>query len=355
MPTVNEQLQDEAIKHSVYAVRLAGGMANKIVGMLNKVDDDIIRQLKLRAPESGVWTTARLNALLNSVRKINKKVYNLIGKELKTDLKELAVYEAEFKGTRLHNAFPVALDVTTPNVAVLHAVVTAKPFQGRLLSEWVDGLDASRYNKLQDAIRIGVIEGETVDAIARRVRGTKALNFKDGVLDIGRRQAQALTRTAVNHTMTAASEALYKQNEDVVKGVKWVSTLDGKTTPICQRRDGKVYPVDEGARPPAHIGCRSTTAPITRSWRELGVDLDEAPPGTRASMNGQVPADATYPEWFDKQSAPLQDGVLGKTKGKLYRRGNAPLGIFSDQVGHESTLAERKGPQPAEPTVRAPA
>ena len=38
--------------------------------------------------------------------------------------------------------------------------------------------------------------------------------------------------------------------------------------------------------------------------------MDELPAGTRASMDGQVPADQTFGQWIKRQSAARQDQVL---------------------------------------------
>lgn len=107
---------------------------------------------------------------------------------------------------------------------------------------------------------------------------------------------------------------------------------------VCRARDGKVYPLDSGPRPPAHPNCRSSTVPVLKSWKEMGINLKEAPEGTRSSMNGQVPADLTYQEWLKNQSADFQDDVLGVTKGKLFRNGGLSLDRFVDRAGKELTL-----------------
>jgi SPP1 gp7 family putative phage head morphogenesis protein len=218
--------------------------------------------------------------------------------------------------------------------------VLSRPFQGSLLHEWVAGLEAGRRRRLREAVRIGYTEGETVQQLVRRVRGTAAAGYRDGVLAISRRSAEVVVRTAVAHTATASREVLYEENSDLIKGVEWCSTLDLRTTPVCRARDGKVYPPGSGPRPPAHLQCRSTTVPVVRSWRELGVDTSEAPPGTRASMNGQVAADLTYGEWLRGQSAVAQDEVLGPTKGQLFRAGGLTMDRFVDGTGRAYTLTE---------------
>ena len=167
--------------------------------------------------------------------------------------------------------------------------------------------------------------------------GTKALNYTDGVTALNKRQAQALVSTAVAHTANEARQTFYGANDDLIKGVQWISTLDARTTPICQSRDGTIYPVDSGPRPPAHFRCRSSTAPVLKSYKELGIDLDEAPAGTRASMDGQVPEAETYQSWLKKKPAAFQDEVLGPTRAKLFREG-MELDRFVDQSGKEYTF-----------------
>jgi SPP1 gp7 family putative phage head morphogenesis protein len=84
--------------------------------------------------------------------------------------------------------------------------------------------------------------------------------------------------------------------------------------------------------------CRSSTVPVLKSWRDLGINRDELPPGTRASMNGQVPATQTYGEWLRDQPATVQDEALGKAKGALFRRGELPVERFVAPTGRPYTL-----------------
>jgi len=162
-------------------------------------------------------------------------------------------------------------------------------------------------------------------------------------MEISRRGAQAMTRTAVNHTATNARELMYTKNQDVIASVQWVSTLDGRTTPICQARDGMTFPVNEGPRPPAHINCRSCTVPVTKTWRELGFDVDEAPESTRASFDGQVPEKTTYNDWLKGQDAKMQDSILGPGRGELFRQGVSVDKFVDLESGKPFTLKELAG------------
>ena len=342
MDKVNDVLLDLAVDHQIGLSRYSNAAVRKIIALLNRVDPDIVAQIVKHDPTevSGTYAEKRLEKMLEAIRLILRDAYTLVGRELRKELLALAAYEAEFQADLFANVLPVEWDITAPTPEMLKAAVDARPFQGALLKEWVKGLEEATARRLRDAIRIGYVEGETIDQIVRRVRGTRAQGYKDGVLEISRRGAEAMVRTAVNHTATRAREDLYDQNKDLIKGVRWVSTLDSRTSAVCRARDGKVYPVGSGPRPPAHINCRSTTTPVTKSFRELGIDLDEVAPSTRASMDGQVPEDLTYSAWLRKKPAAFQDDILGKAKGKLFRDGGLDLDRFVDRAGREYTLDE---------------
>lgn len=342
MPTANEELLDRSIRHSIGLQRYSSGVVKQIIGLLNTVDDDLVAQILKYDPTavSGSYSKARLDKLLEAVRAVNVEAYASVKSAMKTELTGLGAHEADFQSRMITSSVPISLDLVKPSAAQLYAAVQARPFQGRFLKEWFAGLEQGAGQRVASAIQIGFVEGESIDRIIRRVRGTRAQQFKDGALEINRRSAQMVVRTAINHTATVARNETYKQNEDVIKGVRWVSTLDTRTSPICQSRDGEVFEVDSGPRPPAHPNCRSSTVPVLKSWKEMGINLKEAPEGTRASMDGQVPASMTYNEWLRKQPVYVQDDVLGKTKAKLYRDGGLSVDRFVDRTGSELTLDE---------------
>lgn len=337
MPTVNEELLDAAISHQIGIQGFSTRLVRKIIALLNRVDPDIRDQItKL---EEGT-TRARLEKILDAIRVILRDAYSEVGKELRDELKALAVYEVGYQADLFDHVLPIEFDVIKPDANLLRAVVDSRPFQGRHLRDWVKDIEGSAFARLRDSIRIGMVEGETIDQMVRRVRGTRVNNYRDGILEVNRRSAEALVRTAVTHTAARAREYLYEANTDLIKGVRWVSTLDSRTSPVCQDRDGRVYEPGKGPRPPAHPNCRSTTVPVTKSWKEMGINLPQSKPGTRASMDGQIPADTTFGQWLAKKPASFQDDVLGVTKGKLFRNGGLTLDRFVDRAGREYTLDE---------------
>jgi SPP1 gp7 family putative phage head morphogenesis protein len=237
------------------------------------------------------------------------------------------------------------LDIITPNAGVLRTTMLNTPMQGAPLADWIAELEEADVRRANRVITNGILTGKSSDEIATELLGSKSLQYKDGVRTVTERGAEALVRTATNHAASVGRQSVWEENVDIVDKVRWVSTLDSRTSPVCRERDGKTYPVDKGPRPPAHIRCRSTTVAVVKSWEELGFAMEELDAGTRASINGQVPADMTYYDWLSTQSAATQKDVLGATRYDLWKKGGVSPDRFYDD-GRYMTLDEMRKSMP---------
>ena len=336
--SANTQLRDKTIAHLIYLQRYYGSTTKKITKLLEKVEVDLVAKLRSMDMNSE-WSIARIDQQLESVRAILNEGYTLAGKELISDMHDAAEYEQEWQIKAVNESTPVVLDMVAVAPVTLFAAVESKPLQGKVIKEWIDKLDQDSYTRIQDAVRMGLVEGQSYNDVVKRITGTKALQYTDGVMALNKRQTQALVSTAMAHATNTARDEFYQENSDLYKGVQWVSTLDQRTSSICQARDGKVYPLDTGIRPPAHFRCRSAMVPILKSWQALGL---KNPSGrTRASMDGQVAQTETYQSWLKKKPAEFQDEVLGKARGEMFRDGMS-LDRFIDDTGKSYTLDELK-------------
>jgi len=356
---VNEVLLDSLIDHQVNLQQYSNGVVRKIIAILNRADPDLFAQLTMaleRLPAES-FTVERLEELLTSIRALNAAAYAQVGQALTQEMQALTVYEASFQTAAMKAAvpFPATLLVNTVSAEQVFAAVVARPFQGRLLREWAASLEAGKMQRIRDAIRIGYIQGQTVDQMVQRVRGTRKRQYEDGIIEIDRRNAEAVVRTAVAHTTAMTRDRFYEANSDLVKMVEWNATLDSRTSDICRIRDGKYYGVLEPHKPightlpwlggpgNAHWNCRSVSIPVTKSWEELnGSGIPDFKPSARESMDGLVPADTKYSDWILKQSAARQDQILGPTRGKLMREGKLTLDKFYNDKGDYLTLDELK-------------
>ena len=203
MATVNEQLRDEAISHAIGINRFGTGIANRMLKILNASDADIsaklIVALENLSPES--FTVRRLESLLGDVRSLNRQAIDSMFSAMSGELHALAGYEAGYQISLFDSLLPDIVlkryplqDITADMV---YAATMSQPFQGRLLSEWAEGLETDRMTRIVNAVRHGYLQGETTEAIARMVRGHANKVYKDGALQMSRANATSIVKSAV--------------------------------------------------------------------------------------------------------------------------------------------------------------
>jgi SPP1 gp7 family putative phage head morphogenesis protein len=347
MGTVNEVLRDRAIQHALKLQRYGAGLSQRIIALLNSADEDILAKIAARVAaieergfDVGPKTTKRLNQLLAEVQSLNAAICGDLGTALASELVEFSAGEAAYQAQSLAAALPIDVTPTLPPPALLRAIVEETPIDGYLLASHLKGLETGRINRIGQAIRLGLVQGENTDKIVARIRGTKAARYTDGILEISRRSAANIVLTSTSHVSNVAAQATWKENANVVKAWQFLSTLDGRTTITCAALSGQSFPIGEGPIPPRHIRCRSLSVPVTKSFRELGLDKDEHSPGTRASMDGQVAGDTTFKNWLNDKGPTMQDKVLGKTRADLFRSGKLDLQDFIKSDGTVLTLEQ---------------
>lgn len=340
MPTVNELLADEAIRHQVAIAKYTNHTVRSMVGVLNRSEQRLFAELYalLETVNPSTFQMQRLQTLLTSVWTLNTAAYAAMGAGLRKDLNEFARYEVDYQQNMLTQYTPVQLNIATVSAEQVYAAAMARPFQGRLLQDVLTEIPETRAKRIRTAIAQGYTEAKTTDQIIREIRGTKKNNYADGLLEGSRRELATIVRTAVSHTAGMAQDIVAEENADILEAVVWSATLDLRTSEICRIRDGKKYtavghkPIGHslpwlGGPGRAHYSCRSAQVYAVKSLEELlGLSGDVTlRNGTRASMDGQVPKEVNYAEWIKKQTFERQSEVLGPTRAKLLRKGNLPL------------------------------
>ncbi len=347
--SVNSALRDEHIRHALHVQKFGRGEAEKIVKLLNASDEALmetiakrVAMIEERGYDRGPTTTKRLQALRLETKAINDSVYKKVADGLQPDLEELAIYEAEWARATLSNALPVNLDLNLPTATFLKTLVTESPIDGHLLGSWVSKMSDARQARVEQAIMIGLTQGQTTDQIVTAIRGSRAKQYADGILQISRQSAQTLVLTATATVASEAREETYKSNSHVIKSVQNLATLDLRTSSKCQSLDGKVYPIDEPhPKPPFHPRCRTVQIPVTKSFRELGVDRDEVSARNRASMDGQVPGTTTLEPWARSQSPERQAEIFNSAeRARMFREREVPFAQLYREDGSYRSIAE---------------
>lgn len=353
MTNANTQILDNITTRAIDLQRLTTRQRREARVFLDKLQADLIGQLAAIDPTGVGQTSARgkrLEKLLAEVKGTIRSAYRKEGTRLANEIANLAEIEATFAATSINKVIGVELITASVTPAALNAIVDGVLIQGAPVSDWLSRQAGDTLQRFGDQMRLGIAEGETNSQLIRRVRGGMQNGSPvTGIMDISRRNADSLVRSATQAVSQKARQATYNENESLIKGEQWVSTIDLRTTLECSTRDGLVYtvgthePIDHslpwlGGPGNLHWGCRSTSAPVLKSFRELGIDLDEVPPSTRASVNGQIAEDTTFEGWLSRRSVEEQNTNLGAGRAQLWRDGKIKFRDLVDGNGRELTL-----------------
>ncbi len=307
--------------------------AAKIVKLLNSKDAELIERLSARYAmieadgfDKGPATTKRLEEIRAMFAELNAKVYQLMAKGLTDQLVDTAAHEAEFAAKAVKAAgASVEIGTVVPDAKFLQTLVNTTPLpfadNGHTrLMPWLDVQEAGRLRRLEGALTAGIAEGMSTGDLVKVIRGTKAKDYTDGILQTSRRDATTIAITANSAVQNAARLETYKRMKSIAY-VEWSAILDSRTSEICQSRSGTVYPIDKPhPKPPAHPRCRSILIP-------------------RRDDKGSK--HEPYGDWLRKQPEDVQDDILGKARADVFR--NNPdfdfKGFFAES-GRYKTLGE---------------
>jgi len=259
MSTVNEILQDQIIHHSaVDLMRVEASERRKVLKMLKDLERDLVSDLATidpTAPKRTVHQTKRLQALLKQTQDTIKTHMDKVSGAVDADLITLAAAEAAF----VSGAMTAALGAKVVSVAMspsrLKALARNTLVEGAFPSQWWKKQTQAIQDKFAREMRMGMQRAETIGDLSRRIR--------KNVMPVSRRNAEALARTSVMAVLNESRRESYDQMGDLIKGYKYVATLDGRTTPYCKAADGTVFKknhkVAKGPRwvspPPNHWQC----------------------------------------------------------------------------------------------------
>lgn len=353
---LTDALIDESASHTIDLLRVSASQRNDVLELLDQLERNLIAEIENYAGKSQL-TAGRLASLLREARAIIKEAYDSILLGHVDDLHNVAAASAGNVLAAVNTQIGVKL--LTGKIAAKEVESIANSFVlGRPASEWWAKQAASLVDRFTVEMRLGMLQGESVPELARRLRGTKASGFTDGIMQATRNQAETLVRTAAIDTGNTARLATFVANRDLITGVQWVSTLDQRTTPICIALDGLTWslpnsndPEDYGGYKPidhdkafpgptAHWSCRSTQVSILMPFDDLlSGDAKKIPAASRDKMDGKTGERLGYRDWLNSQSEEKQNEILGVSKAGLWRAVKLDLTDLTNQSNRPLTAA----------------
>lgn len=239
----------------------------------------------------------RLNALLARTQKKMQELYGVTLNDT-TDFLRNIIPEAYY-----HTIFDIAQGIgeqpafSAVNTRLIDQIVNDQ-WSGKNYSQRIWWNTSKLSEDVQQLLTTAAMSGESIFKTSRRLSERFGESMNNSV---------RLIRTETTYSCNQAELASYEELD--IDRYKYVATLDSRTSPICQKLDGKIFETKDakaGTNLPAmHPNCRSTTIPY----------FEDGMPTVRAARDKdgkriKVPASMKYDEWYkkyiDKNGAPKQ-------------------------------------------------
>jgi len=329
-----DQIIDAQVRNQIALRRYIKRESRLLLKLFEQYDRKLALLLRERLVGNNVVNSPKFKALLADIVQLRKELMEEAAKQIKSTQKELTPVEHDREWGLLLAI--LGLNEEDEPFQATQAAINSLPFatgasSAGTLNQWLADLRKADYKRIRDALILGVSQGDSPDIIRERIIGTKEDGYRDGTVSRTRHNAQALIATTLLHLSQATRESIWVQTPRVV-GLLWVAILDGKTSLICISRDNKVVMFGgrkapegmellspQGARPPAHLHCRSM----------MGVLIGTTPPNR-----------LTFEQFFLNQTKRTQDDILGKPRAELFRSGKLPLDGFVNDTGHEYSITQ---------------
>jgi SPP1 gp7 family putative phage head morphogenesis protein len=336
MPSANKAILDQIVAHAHNIEEMKMGEVLRSVKAFNDATiSDLVGDVTQRLGNLSGPSGARYMYLRQSVTDQIGKGLEQAKKELLQGVKNSLRQEMAWQTKAFKAIAPDGTKINRVSAATIKKFTDKLRVEETRIDTLFRQIQRDTTSRIMNTIRRGMWDDLPVSDILSQIRGTKTNRYVDGILNKTRSQIEAVVRSAHAEVIENGKEAFFQENKHLVKAVQLTAVLDERTTAYCRSIDGDVYPVGEGPRPPFHYNCRTTTTPVLRSAKELGLDQSQAKRFTG------TPADKlTYNDWLKRQRPDVQDQILGATRGELYRSGKVQIERFVNNRGRQLTIAE---------------
>ena len=384
MPKKNKTVLDQVLDYQSLLQGVANNLANRLAYLVSQTDSEVLKTLvkDLTKKKHGLKAEMeRLQKIIAKIEEIRSPSYKAsedlilstsadvikagtdeIAKEFNRALAQAAKEEREKRFCK------------TLTQEQQKAILDGQGIDGATIAEWFQRWQRGDLERIASAVQKASVEQLTIAEISKLIRGTKEKNYLDGILAATQVSAVRLARTIVNGVSNNARMETIKENSDVIDGVEFVGTLDGKTCQYCAAYDGHIWRGEDAGkarRPPLHPNCRCTIIPYVELKDENGnvVELEADRPAANAdfdklakdSYNQQAREKGWSRRWedlsastrlkyfykaqknFEKETGKKAfEQVSGKTTFEEYFKAQ-PESFKSSRLGANATSSTNKG------------
>ena len=258
-----------------------------------------------------VMRATRVREALNATRARLDQLLNESGARLVGDAPRVVLAGADWEARLIASQMPLADSTASAGLLfnkvderALEAIVNRTT--GRIVN-----LHRPIGAQAEAELRLALMRGV---AVGRNPRGVAddLMTRLEGSFNGGRNRALVIARTEMLDAHRNAAMVQDAANADTLTGWLWVATLDQRTCPSCWGQHGTLHTLEDPG-PLDHQQGRCARVPKTKSWADLGFDLDEPVdmlPDARTTFDGLSPEEQTA-IMGDKRLALLNSGTIG--------------------------------------------
>ena len=336
---------------------------------VNRARKEIGQKLSTIKPTSK-FTKDRLEALGKELQDLTVGIQAQITGDV-TQIATIAGVESYTKQSAImsFDGMVPGFNAVSLSAAQVASMVSETPVGGYLLNEWVERSFSTRLqDQFKSEIMTGMLKGEGYPALVKR--------FQSGAFAGLQGDMETLTRSYVQTINVQAMQDVAEANDDIIKGWQWSSATENGSVATgrgiciqCLSLDSRdeVYPLKGGPQIPAHPRCRCVKLYQTKTFREMGVDIDELKSANRPytlrgagidpetgeifpqkvgtggrKILGVGQYSGKYEDWLKTQSEAIQRQTLGPGRFELWKSGT-PLGKMTDANGRMLLIKEMEG------------
>ncbi|WP_298407732.1 hypothetical protein [Janthinobacterium sp.] len=393
MGALEEWIAEMFLVHSLNLLRFSSGAQEKILLLMAAMSKELTA--KLNEGEISTYGKQRLSALLRESNAVISSHYTGMQAEMARNLTGMVRIEADYTAKVLTQGLKIELGAKLPPVTYLEKLVGDTLIKGAPSADWWKRQALDTQFRFASQVRIGAAQGETTSQIVSRVLGKSAkaadpapstpatppmpagtpgtsaapaapaakgpLSATDpvapgeqGILKTSAANARALVHSSVQAVANAARLASFQANADLIECLVWLSTLDSHTCLLCAMRDLHEYSLHDqepinhthewaGGPGAIHFSCRCVLSTRTKSFKDLGIELDEPGDSTRPSDGGAVSSSMNFKDFLASKDKDWRAEYLGPGRAEMYEAGKITLNDLMNLKGRKLTLEELQG------------
>lgn len=305
----------------------------KALGTIETAIPDVLARMERT---KGAFTLARLKQVEQELKELRTGINAVISDNISTIAGQAGAESVAWHSTTLGVQGLVPVNMIAVSPSQFKTFFQDTKLGGDNLTGWLNkSFNKTVLGAIENDLNSGLLQGKSYPELIKSITGHMENYTRKSVIDVARTYTQSAN--------VAAQQAVMQANEDMITSWEWNAVLEtsfmdsGNGTCIeCAVLDGNTYPIGEGPPCPLHIRCRCFPLPVTKTWRELGIDADELKEVSRSwAYYDDIPIDegrsnfedwgfhkGNYATWFEQRGETFQRNALGPKRYDLFKAGD---------------------------------